>query len=328
MREPKIVVLIPCLNEEKTIAKVISDFKRQLPSAKIFVYDNNSTDNTRAEAETASAVVRNEPRQGKGFVVRRMFADIDADIYVMVDGDDTYNAKAVPKMIAAMVTEGLDIINGVRKDTSPLAYRRGHRFGNWMLTTMVRVVFGDQFNDILSGLKVFSRRFVKSFPIYSGGFEIETELTIHALELQMPSKEIEVDYKDRPTGSESKINSISDGIRIVRMIVDLIKQERPLLVFTLASVLLSLISIMLAYPLFVTYFETGLVPRFPTAILCTALMISALLGVSCGLILDTVTRGRQESKRLLYLSVPGIHESIEEKNVDAPERTSTFSKYL
>ena len=299
----EIAILIPCYNEEKTIGKVVCDFRRQLPDAKIYVYNNNSSDNTYAEAKAAGAIVRNEPRQGKGFVVRRMFADIDADIYLMVDGDDTYDAKAAPKMIDAIITDSLDFVNGLRQETTIAAYRFGHRFGNRLLTTMIQKIFGNQYNDILSGLKAFSRRFVKSFPITAGGFEIETELIIHALELQMSGKEIEVAYKNRPPGSYSKLNTIADGIKISRMIVDIVKHERPLLVFTIIGVLLILLSVLLAYPLFVTYFKTGLVPRFPTAILCSALTIMGFLSFICGLILDTVTRGRQETKRMFYLSI-------------------------
>jgi len=299
----KIVVLVPCYNEEATIEKVVQDFKTALPNSRIYVYDNCSTDNTRMFAEQAGAIVRNEPRQGKGNVVRRMFADIEADVYVMVDGDDTYDAQAAPKLISHLIDNQLDMVNAKRITTITDAYRPGHRFGNRMLTWIIGVLFGDQFDDLLSGYRVFSRRFVKSFPSLSSGFEIETELTVHALELRMPVGEVSTNYKERPEGSVSKLNTYSDGIRILRTISNLVRGERPLEFFSVIGFLLVIVSLILVAPLLITYLETGLVPRFPTAILATGLMLLGFLSFVCGLILDTVTRGRQESKRISYLQV-------------------------
>jgi len=307
----RIAVLIPCYNEAVAIEKVIGDFSRALPMATVYVYDNNSTDDTVQIATAAGAVVRHEPRQGKGFVVRRMFADIDADIYVMVDGDDTYDAGAVSELIALMTAQGLDMVNGARQEIEDAAYRAGHKFGNWLLSIIVRKVFGDEFRDMLSGFRVFSRRFVKSFPVMSGGFEIETELTIHALELEMPTAECITAFKDRPAGSASKLKTFSDGFRILWTIVKLLKQERPVLAFGLSGLILAVVSLVLAYPIFVTFLQTGLVPRFPTAILSTGLMLLAFLSLVCGLILDTVTRGRKEAKRMRYLSEPGIMATLD-----------------
>ena len=275
--------------------------------ATIYVYDNNSTDGTAQVAHDAGAVVRRECLQGKGNVIRRMFADIDADAYVMVDGDDTYDAQCAQPMIAALVRGRLDMVNGARVTTIEAAYRPGHRWGNRMLTGFVAAIFGSRINDMLSGYRVFSRRFVKSFPALSAGFEIETELTVHALELRMQVEEVETPYKDRPAGSVSKLNTLRDGIRILRTIIHLIKEERPLQFFSLTAVLLALTAIILAIPLFITYMDTGLVPRFPTAILCSALMLLAFLSFYAGLILNTVTTARREFKRLIYLRIPSVH---------------------
>jgi glycosyltransferase involved in cell wall biosynthesis len=298
----KIVVLVPCFNEELTVGKTIEGFREALPFATIYVYDNNSTDRTVEVAEAAGAVVRSETRQGKGNVVRRMFADIDADVYVLVDGDATYEAEAAPRMVRRVIEENLDFINGARVSASVEAYRRGHRFGNYVLTAMVRNIFGRQFTDMLSGYKVFSRRYVKSFPAMSRGFEIETELTVHALELRMPSAEELTAYGERPSGSVSKLNTFRDGARILRLIFDLVRNERPLQFFGLVGAVLILIAVVLMIPLAKTFFETGLVPRLPTAVLAIGLIIIGFLSFLAGLILDVVATMRSEMKRLAYLS--------------------------
>ena len=302
----RIAVLVPCYNEEAAVATVVGGFRKALPSAQIYVFDNNSKDRTAAVAREAGAEVRAERRQGKGHVVRRMFADIDADIYVLVDGDATYDAPSAPRMIELLVNEHLDMVVGLRVDQEQAAYRTGHRTGNWMLTSFLSSMFGQAFKDILSGYRVFSRRFVKSFPVLSDGFEIETELTVHALELAMPVAEIETPYYARPEGSFSKLNTWGDGFRILRTIIKLYRSEKPLRFFTGIGVFLALVSIGLAIPIIITYLEEGLVPRLPTAVLSTGLMIVAVLSVSSGLVLDTVTRGRREMKLLAYLSQPPV----------------------
>jgi glycosyltransferase involved in cell wall biosynthesis len=299
----QIAVLVPCYNEEAAIASVVNDFRKVLPAATVYVYDNNSGDNTTAVAKEAGAIVRNEPLQGKGNVVRRMFADVDADIYVMVDGDNTYDASAAPMMIQKLIDENLDLVNGKRVHEDTEAYRAGHQFGNTLLTSLVAMIFGKRFEDMLSGYKVFSCRFAKSFPSLSSGFEIETELTVHALELRMPVNEVETRYGARPDGSESKLSTFADGYRILKTIAILIKEERPLQFFSSLFFLLALTSIVISIPVISTYLETGLVPRFPTAILATGMMLLAFVNLACGLILDTVTRGRQELKRLQYLAI-------------------------
>jgi glycosyltransferase involved in cell wall biosynthesis len=300
----RIAVLIPCYNEETAIAKVVSDFRNVLPYAEIYVYDNNSYDRTVEVAKRAGAIVRAEPLQGKGNVVRRMFADIEADIYVLVDGDDTYDAASAPKMIAALRQDSLDMVNGSRVTEIQKAYRPGHRFGNWLLTGMVAWIFGSRISDMLSGYRVMSRRYVKSFPALSAGFETETELTVHALELRMPITEITTPYKDRPEGSVSKLSTFKDGFRILWTIIVLVKEERPMQFFSLLALFLAVISTLLIVPIVVRFIETGLVPRLPTAVLSMGLMILGFLSLTCGLILDTVTRGRREMKRMQYLSVP------------------------
>ena len=297
-------VLIPCYNEEAAIAQTVADFRRVLPKALIYVYDNNSRDRTAEVARQAGAIVRTEPLQGKGNVVRRMFADIEADIYVLVDGDATYDAASAPKMIKALLDGPLDMVNGARVTNIEEAYRPGHRFGNWLLTSMVAWVFGNRFSDMLSGYRVFSRRYVKSFPALSVGFETETELTVHALELRMPTDEIPTPYKDRPVGSVSKLSTFRDGFRILWMIVVLVKEEKPMHFFSLLAVLSALVSVGLITPIVIEFFETGLVPRLPTAVLSMGLMILAFLSLTCGLVLDTVTRGRSEMKRMRYLNIP------------------------
>jgi glycosyltransferase involved in cell wall biosynthesis len=298
----RIAVLVPCFNEEAAVAAVVADFRKALPAAKIYVYDNNSSDRTTAVAREAGAEVRSERRQGKGHVVRRMFADVDADIYVLVDGDATYDAPSAPRMIEKLVSDHLDMVVGQRIDQAEAAYRRGHRTGNRMLTGFLSSVFGQAFKDILSGYRVFSRRFVKSFPVLSDGFEIETELTVHALELAMPVAELETPYYARPAGSVSKLNTWRDGFRILGTILKLYRSEKPLRFFTVIGIFLALVSIGLAIPVILTYLEEGIVPRLPTAVLSTGLMIVAVLSVSSGLVLDTVTRGRREMKLLAYLS--------------------------
>src|ERR1700732_979429 len=305
----RIAVLVACFNEEAAVAPVIADFHKALPSADIFVYDNNSSDRTVAVAREAGAEVRSERRQGKGHVVRRMFADVDADIYVLVDGDATYEAASAPRMIEALLSDHLDMVVGFRVDQVQAAYRPGHRTGNRMLISFLSRVFGQAFKDILSGYRVFSRRFVKSFPVLSDGFEIETELSVHALELALPVAEIETPYYARPEGSVSKLNTWRDGFRILGTILKLYRSEKPLRFFTAIGVFLTLVSVGLAIPILVTYLEEGRVPRFPTAILSMGLMILAVLSVSSGLVLDTVTRGRREMKLLAYLSQAPINKS-------------------
>ena len=298
----RIAVLIPCYNEEQSIAKVVRDFRSALGDATIYVYDNASDDRTAEIAREAGAIVRFEPIRGKGNVVRRMFADVDADVYIMVDGDDTYDAAVAPQLVERLLTDGLDLVTAVRTAERGKAYRLGHRFGNVLLTGVVAQLFGNRFSDMLSGYKVFSRRFVKSFPTLVGGFEIETELTVHALELRMLLAEVPTRYQDRPRGSTSKLRTFRDGFRILWTILTLVREERPLPFFATIFVLLASLSMGLALPLMFVYLETGLVPRFPTAILASAMMVLAFLSLVCGLVLDTVTRGRQEVKRLHYLA--------------------------
>ncbi|MET4798140.1 glycosyltransferase family 2 protein [Bradyrhizobium sp. LB11.1] len=302
--QPRIAVLVPCYNEEAAVATVVANFRKALPAAEIYVYDNNSRDSTAAVAREAGAVVRSERRQGKGHVVRRMFADVEADIYVLVDGDATYDAPSAPRMIDKLLDEHLDMVVGLRIDQSQAAYRLGHRTGNRMLTGFLSSTFGHAFKDILSGYRVFSRRFVKSFPVLSDGFEIETELAVYALELSLPVAEVETPYYARPEGSFSKLNTWRDGFRIFGTMLKLYRSERPLRFFTVIGILLALAAIILAIPIVVTFIETGLVPRLPTAVLSMGLTIVAMLSVSSGLVLDTVTRGRREMKMLAYLSQP------------------------
>ncbi|AXK83394.1 glycosyltransferase [Pseudolabrys taiwanensis] len=301
----KIAVLVPCYNEEVAVAKVVGDFRAALPEATVFVYDNNSTDNTVAAARAAGAEVYRETRQGKGFVVRRMFTDVEADIYVLVDGDATYDAPSVRKMIARLVDERLDMVVGSRVHREKAAYRAGHETGNRLLTRFVASVFGPSFNDMLSGYRVFSRRFVKSFPVLSGGFEIETELTIHALELGLAVAEIDTPYYARLEGSSSKLNTWRDGFRILWTILQLYRAERPLPFFSAVGFALAIVSVALAVPIVITFVETGMVPRLPTAILSTGLMLVAFLSFAVGLVLDTVTRGRREMKLLAFLALRG-----------------------
>lgn len=303
-RLPRIAVLLPCYNEEAAIGPTVAAFRAALPQAAIYVYDNNSSDRTADAARKAGATVRDERMQGKGHVVRRMFADIEADIYVMADGDATYDAAAAPAMVRMLAEERLDMVVGARQSEVEAAYRRGHRLGNRLFTGILAWLFGRSFSDIFSGYRVFSRRFVKSFPVLSSGFEIETEISVHALELRMPVAEKLTSYAARPEGSASKLSTWRDGWRILRTIVTLFRIERPVLFFGGVGALLALAALVLAAPLAVTYSQTGLVPRLPTAVLATGLMILAILNGLCGLILDTVVRGRLEVRRLAYLAHP------------------------
>lgn len=302
----EIAVILPCYNEEAAIGAVVKGFREALPHAKIYVYDNNSKDKTSDVAAAAGAIVRTETLQGKGNVVRRMFADIDADVYLMCDGDITYDAASAPAMITRLVEDNLDMVVGCRIDTQVEAYRAGHRFGNALFTNSVAYLFGNRFTDILSGYRAFSRRYVKSFPALSNGFEIETELTVHALELRMPIGEINTPYGARMEGSTSKLSTFRDGFRILLMITKLFKNERPLLFFTMIFGVLSVAALTLSLPVLLTYLETGLVPRLPTAVLAASVMLLAFLALTCGLILDTVTHGRREMKRLAYLTSPSL----------------------
>jgi glycosyltransferase involved in cell wall biosynthesis len=301
-----IAILIPCHNEAAAIAGVVADFHRALPDAEIYVYDNDSNDETYSLASQAGAHVRREMQRGKGNVVRRMFSDIEADLYVLVDGDGTYDAASAPRMIRMLLENHLDMVNGTRVSSHLAAYRRGHRTGNILLSGIVAWIFGNRIADMLSGYRIFSRRFVKSFPALSSGFEVETELTVHALELRVPLGEMEIPYRERAEGSSSKLRTYSDGLRILRTIVWLIKQERPLQFFSLVALVLFVLGIALSIPVFVEYYRTGLVPRFPTAILAMGMVLLSFLLMTCGLILDSVALGRREAKRMAYLSIPFI----------------------
>ncbi len=300
------VVLIPCYNEQVAIRAVVRDFRAALPGAAVFVYDNNSSDGTAEAAREAGAIVRTEMLQGKGHVIRRMFADIESDVYVLVDGDATYDAAAAPAMVRLLLEDGLDMVNGARVSDSPASYRPGHKFGNRMLTGIVRAIFGNRVSDMLSGYRVFSRRFVKSFPALSGGFETETEFTVHALELWMPIGEVPTQYKERQEGSQSKLNTYRDGWRILRTIVLLVKEERPVQFFMVAAAMLMALAVIGGTPVVVDYMQTGLVPRLPTAVLAMGLVLLAFLSTACGLILGSVSRGRKELKRLRYLATPAF----------------------
>lgn len=311
-------MLIPCFNEVVAISKVVRDFQRSLPGASIYVFDNNSTDGTVEEARSAGALVRRETQQGKGNVVRRMFADVEAEVYLLVDGDDTYDASSASLMIGRLTDEQLDMVTAVRRDVARQAYRPGHRAGNRMLTSLVRWMFtcssdGAAPRDLLSGYRAFSRRFVKSFPAVTRGFEIETELTVHALEMRMPVAEVETLYRERPAGSQSKLSTVRDGFRVLGLIGQLVREERPLQFFTGASIAFAVMALVLVWPLFVTFRETGLVPRLPTAVLVMGLGILSCLSFACGLILETVTHGRRELKRMRYLEL------------SAPSRAAAFS---
>ena len=304
VQPPRIAVVLPCYNEEAAIADTVAGFRAALPGAAIYVYDNNSSDRTVEIARASGAEVRTEKMQGKGNVVRRMFADVDADVYIMADGDLTYDPKAAPAMVAMLLSEQLDMVVGTRQHEAAEAYRGGHVLGNRLFTGLLSSLFGRSFTDIFSGYRVFSRRFVKSFPVLSAGFEIETEISVHALELKMPVGEIETAYGARPEGSASKLSTYRDGWRILKTIGTLYRVERPVLFYGSFAALLLIAAIVLAVPLILTYLDTGLVPRVPTAILITGLGIVAVLSFFAGLILDTVTRGRREMRRLAYLAYP------------------------
>jgi len=301
----RIAVVIPCYNEAVAIGRVVTDFRQNLPQAAVYVFDNNSSDDTAAEARRAGAIVRHVGLRGKGNVVRRMFADVDADVYVMADGDDTYDASAAPGLVEKLLAEGLDMVVGRRVTEETAAYRSGHRTGNVMLTMTAAAVFGNAFDDLLSGYRVFSRRFAKSFPAHSAGFEIETELAVHALGMRMPVAEVATVYRARPEGSHSKLSTYRDGVRILMTIGRLVKSERPLVFFSVGFGICVLLAIALAAPIVMVYLETGLVPRVPTAILCAALVLLGFILLGCGLVLDTVTRGRWETKRIGYLAIEG-----------------------
>ncbi|MCE9577015.1 MAG: glycosyltransferase family 2 protein [Deltaproteobacteria bacterium] len=325
MAKPSVAVLVPCYNEEVAIGQVVADFRAALPDAIVYVYDNRSTDKTSEVARAAGAVVRKEQRPGKGNVVRRMFQDIEADIYVMVDGDDTYQASVAPALIARLVEDNLDMVVGKRVETHQEAYRPGHRLGNRVLTGLVRRLFGRSIEDMLSGYRVFSRRFVKSFPSSAREFEIETELTVHALQMRMAIAEVDTDYKERPPGSVSKLRTFRDGWRILLTIMNLMRNERPLLFFSLIGTFLFLVAIALGIPLFLEYERTGLVPRLPTAVLCTGLSLTAVVCAATGLILDTVSHVRREAKRLAFLqhASPGAYADLPATHVLAPSRASS-----
>lgn len=301
-----VAVLIPCYNEGQTIARVVAGMKTALPGVRVFVYDNNSTDNTIEQARVAGAIVRTERCRGKGNVVRRMFADIDASVYLLVDGDGTYDPNAAPNLVRLILEGGMDFVNGARKETSENAYRKGHKIGNRIMTVLVQMIFGYIFQDMLSGYKCFSKRFVKSFPAMSRGFEIEAELTIHALELRMPCSELVTRFNERPPGSVSKLRTYRDGWRILMMILRMVKEERPLQLFSLIGVVLIVVAVIFALPLLFTYLKTGLVPRFPTAILATGLALAGGASFCIAIILDSILTARREIKRIAYLSLPII----------------------
>lgn len=302
----RVAVVIPCRNEAVTVAKVVHDFRTYLPGAEIVVLDNASTDETAREADRAGAEVMHVSAKGKGNVVRRAFADVEADVYVLVDGDDTYAAQCAPQLVDLLLRQRLDMVVAARLTEAEGAYRPGHRFGNRLLTGCVAWLFGRTFKDMLSGYRVFSRRYVKSFPAHASGFEIETELNVHALQLRMPVAEVQASYGARPPGSTSKLSTYRDGMRILQTITSLVQAERPLLFFGTAGVALLMLATVLAVPLLSTYLATGLVPRFPTALLSVALSLTAVVCFACGLILNTVTRGRLETKHLAYLSIPPV----------------------
>jgi glycosyltransferase involved in cell wall biosynthesis len=305
-----LALLIPCHNEEMTIEKVVSDFKVTLPNLMIYVYDNASTDETIKAAKLAGALVFKEPNKGKGNVIRRMFADIEADIFIMVDGDATYDASIVSSMIDELVNNNLDIVIATRKASDSNAYRSGHVLGNKAITRAVSFIFNGGFTDMLSGYRVMSRRFVKSFPIVSSGFEIETEMAIHILQLGIPYKEIETKYDARPVGSESKLNTWADGMKILKMIILLFKEQKPFQLFGIFFLLLLLLSFVLSIPLMLTFIDTGLVPRLPTAILIIGITILAFVSLSAGIILDSVSRAKLENKRLHYINLQSIHNKL------------------
>ena len=299
---PTIAAIVPCYNEAAAVAKVVADLKQAVPDIVVYVYDNASTDRTAVVATEAGAIVRTERRRGKGNVVRRAFADIDADIYVLIDGDDTYDAAAAPAMIAALQEGPLDHVLGVRRQVSgQSAYRPGHEAGNRLFNSLVGFLFGEPVTDMLSGYRVLSRRFVKSFPALSREFEIETELTVHTMGLRVPQAEFQVGFKDRPDGSESKLRTYHDGLRILRLIGQLLQHERPVVFYGLGSALFTILGLIVGVPVIVEFWRTGLVPRVPTAVLASSLILIAILSFIVGLILNGVLRAREEAARLEYL---------------------------
>jgi glycosyltransferase involved in cell wall biosynthesis len=318
---PRIAVLIPCYNEAVAIPGVIAAFRTALPAAEIYVYDNNSTDGTAQIARDAGARVGVEVLQGKGNVVRRMFADVEADIYILVDGDGTYDAALAEKLCA----ESLDMVTATRVEQAQAAYRRGHRFGNAVLTGLVSRLFGARVGDMLSGYRVFSRRFVKSFPALAGGFETETELTVHALQLGMPVGEVATPYRERPPGSTSKLRSFRDGAHILRLIVMLVKDERPIPFFSIAAAAMFALGLILGIPVVLEFLRIGLVPRLPTAIVAACFIMLSFLSAACGLILDSVARGRREMKRLLYLANPAPPPSLTTRSPEAASSSAQRS---
>jgi Glycosyl transferase family 2 len=311
IRHVDIAVLIPAFNEATTIGDVVRSFRAALPNSRIYVYDNNSWDNTAARAKEAGAIVRREPLQGKGHVVRRMFSDIEADVYVMVDGDATYDAASAPRLVSRLIETQADMVVGARITEEKAAYRAGHRFGNKMLTGLVSTIFGDRFTDMLSGYRAFSRRFVKSYPALASGFETETELTVHALELDMITTEIQTPYGARPAGSLSKLSTVRDGFRILGTIGRLMRDERPLMFFGALSGLIMLTALVLGAPVIAEYMATGLVPRFPTAFLCGTLAVLSGIALVSGIILETVSLGRREMKRLAYNGIESLAAKLD-----------------
>lgn len=300
----RVAVVVPCLDEAAAVGKVVDDLRAALPDAVVYVYDNASTDATADVARAHGAVVRSEPRPGKGNVIRRAFADVEAEVYVLIDGDDTYDASAAGDLVRLLLDEGLDHVVGVREAGTLTAYRRGHAAGNRALNGVVSRVFGTPVTDMLSGYRVMSRRFVKSFPAISRGFEVETELTVHAVNLRVPQREVPVGFRDRAEGSESKLRTYRDGWRILSWIARLARYERPLLVHALIGAVLVLVALALGIPVVADFARTGLVPRFPTAILATGLVLVAVLVTAVGVILDAVHRASDEASRLAYLQHP------------------------
>ncbi|MFB9377324.1 glycosyltransferase [Kineococcus gynurae] len=315
----RIAVVLPCLNEETAVGTVVDDVRAALPGAVVYVYDNGSTDATAEVARAHGAVVRREPRPGKGNVIRRAFADVDADVYVLLDGDDTYDASGAGELVRLLVAEGLDHVVGVRRASSSTAYRKGHEAGNRFLNGVVSAVFGERVTDMLSGYRVMSRRFVKSFPAISRGFEVETELTVHAVNLRVPQQEVAIGFRDRADGSESKLRTYRDGWAILRLIARLARFERPLAVHAAVGGLLAVLSLALGVPVVLEFFDTGLVPRFPTAIAASAAMLMAVLVAAIGVVLDAVHRAADEAARLAYLQHPGSH-ALDERGGSARQQ--------
>ncbi|MDH4439350.1 MAG: glycosyltransferase [Rhizobium sp.] len=303
---PDVAVLLPCYNEAATIGQVVRDFRTALPEARIFVYDNNSTDGTALTAMLAGATVVRERRQGKGHVVRRMFCDIDADIYIMADGDGTYSPADAEELIRTLITERVDMVVGTRRGVHDDAGRNGHAFGNRLFNGLYRLLFGNDFTDILSGYRAFSRRYVKSFPAISGGFEIETEMSVHASRLRLPVTELELDYGRRPIGSQSKLSTFRDGFKILRMFALLMKETRPFAFFACIAGAFLTACILFAVPVVAEYFQTGLVPRMPTWVLSLCLFGLSFISFAGGVILDSVAQGRNELLRLHYLTLPSL----------------------